>query len=67
MTAIRCGIQNDVIWPPFDPAIHEAMVQVPTDEVPPNTCVDVYQKGYQLHDRMLRPARVTVSKPAEEG
>jgi len=47
---------------PFDPALHEAMMQVPTAEVAPNTVVDVYQKGYQLHDRMLRPARVTVAR-----
>lgn len=52
---------------PFDPALHEAMVQVPTAEVPPNTVVDVFQKGYQLHDRMLRPARVTVAKAPETG
>jgi molecular chaperone GrpE len=47
---------------PFDPAIHEALAQAPTTEVEPNTVVSVMEKGYQLRDRMLRPARVVVSK-----
>ena len=50
----------------FDPAMHEAMAQVPTAEVEPNTVVDVMETGYQLHDRMLRPARVVVSKALDE-
>ena len=52
---------------PFDPALHEAMVQVPSADVAPNSVVDVYQKGYQLHDRMLRAARVTVAKAPDDG
>lgn len=50
----------------FDPAMHEAMAQMPTAEVEPNTVVAVMEKGYQLHDRMLRPARVVVSKALDE-
>lgn len=46
---------------PFDPAFHQAMAQVPTDEIPPNTVVEEYQKGYMLKERLLRPAMVTVS------
>jgi molecular chaperone GrpE len=46
----------------FDPAVHEAMGQVPNDEVPANTVLQVLQKGYQIRDRMLRPARVLVSR-----
>lgn len=49
----------------FDPAFHEAMAQVPDPSVPPNSIVEVLQKGYQLRDRMLRPARVVVSKTPE--
>ena len=49
----------------FDPAIHEAMAQAPTADVAPNTVVSVMEKGYQLRDRMLRPARVVVSKATE--
>lgn len=48
----------------FDPADHEAMGQVPNSEVPPNTIVQVLEKGYVIHDRMLRPARVIVSREA---
>jgi molecular chaperone GrpE len=48
---------------PFDPAQHEAMAQVEDGSVPGNTVVQVYQPGYQLRGRLLRPARVVVSKP----
>lgn len=48
---------------PFDPAFHQAMAQVPTDELPANTIVEEYQKGYMLKERLLRPAMVTVSTP----
>ncbi|MBU5635964.1 nucleotide exchange factor GrpE [Geomonas sp. Red69] len=50
---------------PFDPAFHQAMTQVPSEEQEPNTIVNVFQKGYLLNDRLLRPAMVTVAvKPA---
>ena len=48
---------------PFDPALHEAMAQVEDGSVPGNTIVQVFQPGYQLRGRLLRPARVVVSKP----
>jgi len=51
----------------FDPNVHEAMVQVDNDSVPPGTVIEVLQKGYQLRDRLLRPARVVVSKQPEGG
>lgn len=51
---------------PFDPALHEAMAQLPDGTVPANTVVQVFQPGYQLRGRLLRPARVVVSKtPAD--
>ena len=50
---------------PFDPNVHEAMAQAPSASVPPNTVVSVFQKGYQLHDRLIRPARVVVAKAAD--
>jgi molecular chaperone GrpE len=51
---------------PFDPALHEAMAQLPDGSVPANTVVQVFQPGYQLRGRLLRPARVVVSKaPAD--
>lgn len=52
---------------PFDPNVHEAMAQAEDDSVPPGTVVQVFQKGYRLRDRLLRPARVVVSKPSESG
>jgi molecular chaperone GrpE len=47
---------------PFDPEWHEAMVAQETREHPPNTVLSVVQKGYSLNGRLLRPARVVVSK-----
>jgi molecular chaperone GrpE len=49
----------------FDPHRHQAMAAVPS-ESEPNTVVATMQKGYQLHDRILRPALVTVAKPVEK-
>ena len=46
----------------FNPQQHEAMTIVDAPDVPPNTVVTVFQKGYLLHDRVIRPARVIVSK-----
>ncbi len=47
---------------PFDPAQHDAMMQVVTDEVPENTVVQVMQDGYLYHEKVLRHAKVGVSK-----
>jgi len=49
---------------PFDPAWHEAMVAQPSADQPANTVLSVIQKGYSLNGRLLRPARVVVSKAA---
>ena len=46
----------------FDPNFHQAMFEVPNAEVPNNTVVQVVQAGYQIGDRVLRPAMVGVSK-----
>jgi molecular chaperone GrpE len=47
---------------PFDPAVHQAIMQQPSEEHPDNTVVAVGQTGYKLHDRVVRPAQVVVSK-----
>lgn len=47
---------------PFDPALHQAMQQVEGGVQPANTVVDIYQKGYMVGERLLRPAMVTVAK-----
>lgn len=49
----------------FDPAVHEAMAQAPDATVPPNTVIDVFEQGYKLRDRLIRPARVVVAKEPE--
>lgn len=53
---------------PFDPHCHQAISQQPSAEHPENTVVMVVQEGYRLHDRVIRPAQVIVSKapPAAE-
>ena len=46
----------------FDPEFHEALSMMPTQDVAPNTVVQVVQKGYLLNDRLIRPARVIVAQ-----
>ena len=53
----------DAVGAQFDPVVHQAVSQVETDEHPENTVADEFQRGYQLHDRLLRPALVTVAIP----
>ena len=48
----------------FDPHVHQAMVMVDSDK-PANSVITVFQKGYLLNDRVLRPALVAVSKGAD--
>lgn len=49
----------------FNPELHEAISMLPQPNVAPNTVIEVIQKGYSIHGRLLRPARVVVSKAAE--
>ena len=49
----------------FDYNFHQAMFEVPTNDQPPGMVLEVVQHGYALHDRLLRPAMVGVSKAAE--
>ncbi len=46
----------------FDPNFHEAMMQEESEDQPENTVLKEFQKGYMLHDRLLRPAMVIVAK-----
>ncbi len=48
---------------PFDPAFHQAVSQQESDDYPDNTVINELQKGYTLHDRLIRPSMVVVSKP----
>jgi molecular chaperone GrpE len=47
---------------PFNPHLHQAVLQVPRTDVPNNTVVEVYQAGYTIEDRVLRPAMVGVAQ-----
>lgn len=52
----------DPVGQKFNPELHQAMATQPTDEAEPNTVIKVYQKGYLLNDRLLRPAMVVVAQ-----
>jgi len=49
------------IGQPFDPTFHQAMMQEETDDYPENTVITELQKGYMIHDRLLRPSMVVVA------
>ena len=49
----------------FDPKLHEAFEMVETSDQEPGTVVRVFQRGYTMHDRLLRPAMVSVAKEAQ--
>lgn len=49
----------------FDPEFHQAMAMVPHADIAANTVIEVFQKGYLLNGRLVRPAMVVVSKGAE--
>ena len=48
---------------PFDPTVHEALIHAYSDDVTEPTCIEVFQPGYRIGDRVLRPARVAVAEP----
>ncbi len=63
----RFGVESiDSVGKPFDPSFHQAMGQLESEEHPVNTVVAEMQKGYQLNERLLRPAFVMLAKaPAD--
>lgn len=61
-TMERFGIAEvDPQGEPFDPTLHEAMTVQPSADVEPDSVLTVFQKGYTLNGRLLRPARVVVA------
>ncbi len=50
---------------PFDPQKHEAVAMVPNPDMEPNSVMEVLQRGYMLHDRVVRAAKVVVSRSAD--
>jgi molecular chaperone GrpE len=61
------GLQEvDPVGEAFNPELHQAMAMHESDEHEPGTVIEVVQKGFQLHDRLIRPAMVIVAKAPEE-
>ncbi len=59
----KAGVKPiEAVDQPFDPNLHEAVMQEENTDVPENTVIRELQKGYQIHDRLLRPAMVVVSR-----
>ena len=52
----------DPLNEPFDPEMQEAMAMLPSEEHDENTVIEVMEKGYRLHERLIRPAKVVVSR-----
>ena len=52
----------DPLGQPFDPNVHEALSMIENPDMEPNSVMAVIQKGYRLHERLVRPAMVMVSK-----
>jgi molecular chaperone GrpE len=59
---VRFGAAGDA----FDPMVHEALTHTHSAEVSEPTCVEVFQPGYRIGDRVVRPARVAVADPENE-
>jgi molecular chaperone GrpE len=57
---VAYGEKGDV----FDPKIHEALSATYSPDVTEDTCVEIFQPGYKVGDKILRPARVAVAEPA---
>ncbi|MEE3171937.1 MAG: nucleotide exchange factor GrpE [Pseudomonadota bacterium] len=55
----------DPMGEPFDPQLHQGVTILENSDVEPNTVIEVMQKGYTLHGRVIRPAMVVVSKEPE--
>ena len=51
----------DAVGQPFDPNQHEAIQQMPSADYPPMTVLNEVERGYRLHDRVIRPSKVIVS------
>jgi molecular chaperone GrpE len=63
----RHGVKGfSAMGQPFDPARHEALLQVPRADVPPGTVVLEHARGFTLHERLVRPAMVGVAVAAPE-
>jgi molecular chaperone GrpE len=67
-TLDRFGVRRmQALGTRFDPALHEAIMEVDDRSQPPGTVARVDEDGYTIHDRLLRPARVAVTKSQSNG
>ena len=59
----RYGVEKMDVGPgaAFDPNLHQAVSQMPSEDVKPGAIVQVLQSGFTIHDRVLRPASVIVA------
>ena len=63
-TVARLGLETfGEVGEAFDPMVHEAIAHSHSDDVTEATCVEVFQPGYRLRDKVIRPARVAVAEP----
>jgi molecular chaperone GrpE len=63
----RFGIRKlEALGKPFDPTMHEAVMQVDDPTAPPGSVVQVLEDGYTIHGRLLRPAKVVVTRTAQD-
>jgi len=53
----------EAVGKPFDPNFHRALQQIPSAEHPPMTVLTEFERGYQMHDRVVRPSTVIVAAP----
>jgi molecular chaperone GrpE len=66
-TMERFGVAEiEPLGEPFDPELHEAMMMQPSAEAEPGSVLTVFQKGYTLNGRLLRPARVVVAQEPQD-
>jgi molecular chaperone GrpE len=64
----KLGVKSfDVVGKPFDPHLHDALLQIPNNTVPPHTVLEEVEKGYTLHDKVIRHAKVVVSADQSDG
>jgi len=67
-TLAKIGIERiEALGKPFDPAVHEAIQQIETDEFEPGTVANEFQAGYRMGERLVRPSMVVVAKKLAGG
>ena len=63
----RGVITFESVGKPFDPNLHDALLQIPNPDVPPHTIIEEIEKGYMMNEKVLRHARVVVAAEVSAG